>query len=222
VLLTGASGTGKTMAAEVLAGALSLTLHQIDLSCVISKYIGETELHLSAIFLEAEWSQTLLFFDEAEALFGKRTEVKDAHDRYANIEVNYLLQRIEQYSGIVVLATNLHRNLDDAFLRRLSDVIEFPSPDEAAREQIWRNHFPPEAPISEIDFQYLARQYKFTGGNIRNVCLASAYSAAQEGCPIGMEHVIPAVEAEYQKQGRLVMSSELGSQRQQAQRRSAQ
>src|SRR5208283_2528041 len=132
VLFTGPSGTGKTMAAEVLAGALSLTLHQIDLSTVISKYIGETEQHLSAIFREAESSQTLLFFDEAEALFGKRTEVKDAHDRYANIEVNYLLQRIEQYEGIVVLATNLHRNLDDAFLRRLSEVIEFPMPDEPA------------------------------------------------------------------------------------------
>ena len=136
VLFTGPSGTGKTMAAEVLAGALSLTLHQIDLSTVISKYIGETEQHLSAIFREAESSQTLLFFDEAEALFGKRTEVKDAHDRYANIEVNYLLQRIEQYEGIVVLATNLHRNLDDAFLRRLSEVIEFPMPDEPARADL--------------------------------------------------------------------------------------
>jgi hypothetical protein len=221
VLFTGPSGTGKTMAAEVLAGALSLTLHQIDLSCVISKYIGETEQHLSAIFREAESSQTLLFFDEAEALFGKRTEVKDAHDRYANIEVNYLLQRIEQYEGIVVLATNLHRNLDDAFLRRLSEVIEFPAPDEAAREQIWRKHFPPEAPAGEIDFAFLARQFKLTGGNIRNVALAAAYAAAQDGSAIGMAHVIPSVEAEYQKQGRLVMASELGKYQEYARRRAA-
>src|SRR5271157_423351 len=210
VLFTGPSGTGKTMAAEVLAGALSLTLHQIDLSTVISKYIGETEQHLSAIFREAESSQTLLFFDEAEALFGKRTEVKDAHDRYANIEVNYLLQRIEQYEGIVVLATNLHRNLDDAFLRRLSEVIEFPMPDEAAREQIWRKHFPAEAPTKEIDFAFLAKQFKLAGGNIRNVALAAAYAAAEDGSAIDMGHVIPAVEAEYQKQGRLVMENEFG------------
>jgi hypothetical protein len=210
VLFTGPSGTGKTMAAEVLAGALSLTLHQIDLSTVISKYIGETEQHLSAIFREAESSQTLLFFDEAEALFGKRTEVKDAHDRYANIEVNYLLQRIEQYEGIVVLATNLHRNLDDAFLRRLSEVIEFPMPDAAAREEIWSRHFPPGAPTKEIDFAFLAQQFKLAGGNIRNVALAAAYAAAQSGSAIDMDHVIPAIQAEYQKQGRLVMESELG------------
>jgi hypothetical protein len=221
VLFTGPSGTGKTMAAEVLAGTLSLTLHQIDLSCVISKYIGETEQHLSAIFREAESSQTLLFFDEAEALFGKRTEVKDAHDRYANIEVNYLLQRIEQYEGIVVLATNLHRNLDDAFLRRLSEVIEFPAPDEAAREQIWRKHFPAEAPQQEIDFAFLAKQFKLTGGNIRNVALAAAYTAAQEGTAIGMADIIPAVEAEYQKQGRLVMANELGKYLPYARRRAA-
>ncbi|HEX3151494.1 MAG TPA: ATP-binding protein [Gemmataceae bacterium] len=211
VLFTGSSGTGKTMAAEVLAGALSLTLHQIDLSCVISKYIGETEQHLSSIFKEAESSQTLLFFDEAEALFGKRTEVKDAHDRYANIEVNYLLQRIEQYEGIVVLATNLHRNLDDAFLRRISEVIEFPMPDETARNQIWRKHFPDQAPTKDIDFAFLAKQFKLSGGNIRNVALAAAYSAARNGGVIGMTHIIPAIEAEYQKQGRLVMDSELGS-----------
>jgi SpoVK/Ycf46/Vps4 family AAA+-type ATPase len=210
VLFTGPSGTGKTMAAEVLAGALSLTLHQIDLSTVISKYIGETEQHLSAIFREAESSQTLLFFDEAEALFGKRTEVKDAHDRYANIEVNYLLQRIEQYEGIVVLATNLHRNLDEAFLRRLSEVIEFPMPDEAAREQIWRKHFPVEAPTGDIEFPFLARQFKLAGGNIRNVALAAAYAAAQDGSAIDMGHIIPAIEAEYQKQGKLVMEREFG------------
>jgi hypothetical protein len=221
VLFTGPSGTGKTMAAEVLSGALSLTLYQIDLSCVISKYIGETEQHLSAIFREAESSQTLLFFDEAEALFGRRTEVKDAHDRYANIEVNYLLQRIEQYEGIVVLATNLHRNLDEAFLRRLSEVIEFPSPDEAAREQIWRKHFPAAAPTQGIDFAALARQFKLTGGNIRNVALAGAYAAAQDGTAIDMAHLIPAIEDEYKKQGRLMVASELGKYQNYARRRAA-
>jgi len=221
VLFTGPSGTGKTMAAEVLANGLSLTLHQIDLSTVISKYIGETEQHLSAIFSEAESSQTLLFFDEAEALFGKRTEVKDAHDRYANIEVNYLLQRIEQYEGIVVLATNLHRNLDDAFLRRLSEVIEFPSPDEAARLQIWQKHFPEEAPTKDIDFAFLARQFKLTGGNIRNIILASAYAAAQDGTAIDMSHIIPAIEVEYQKQGKLVMESEFEKYLPQTRRRAA-
>jgi hypothetical protein len=210
VLFTGQPGTGKTVAAEVLAGALSLTLHQIDLSSVISKYIGETEQHLSAIFREAETSQTLLFFDEAEALFGKRTEVKDAHDRYANIEVNYLLQRIEQYEGIVVLATNLHRNLDDAFLRRLSEVIDFPAPDEGARLRLWEKHFPPSAPIKNVNFAFLARQFKLAGGNIRNIAVASAYAAAQEGSDIEMRHVIPALETEFQKQGRIVMESEFG------------
>jgi hypothetical protein len=221
VLFTGPSGTGKTMAAEVLAGTLGLTLYQIDLSSVISKYIGETEQHLSAIFREAESSQTLLFFDEAEALFGKRTEVKDAHDRYANIEVNYLLQRIEQYEGIVVLATNLHRNLDDAFLRRLSEVIEFPTPDEAAREAIWRKHFPAAAPTEDIDFAFLAKQFKLTGGNIRNVALAAAYAAAQDSTAIDMAHIIPAIEDEYHKQGRLVVASELGKYLSYAQRRAA-
>jgi hypothetical protein len=219
VLFTGPPGTGKTMAAEVLAGALSLTLYQIDLSTVVSKYIGETEAHLSAIFREAESSQVLLFFDEAEALFGKRTEVKDAHDRYANIEVNYLLQRIEQYEGIVVLATNFHRNLDEAFLRRISEVIEFPTPDEVGREQIWRKHFPDKAPVKEIDYAFLAKQFKLTGGGIRNVAMSAAYAAAQSGGKIDMSHIIPAVEAEYQKQGRLVMDSELAQYQYLARRR---
>ena len=134
------------MAAEILAHELALDLLQIDLSSVVSKYIGETEKNLSAIFREAEQSQALLFFDEADSLFGKRTEVKDAHDRYANIEVNYLLQRVEQYEGVVILATNLQRNIDDAFRRRIKEVVDFPFPDDKLRERIWRSHFPPEAP----------------------------------------------------------------------------
>jgi hypothetical protein len=211
VLFTGPSGTGKTMAAEVLAGDLGLDLYQIDLSTIVSKYIGETEKNLSAVFREAEECQTLLFFDEADALFGKRTEVQDAHDRYANIEVNYLLQRLEQYEGVVVLATNLQRNLDDAFLRRMQDVIEFPCPDEALRERIWRGHFPPLAPRSEdIDFPFLAKQFKVTGGQVKNIVLHAAFLAAQEGRPIAMHDLILGTQAELQKQGRLAVKSDFG------------
>ncbi len=212
VLFTGPSGTGKTMAAEILAGELALDLYQIDLSSVVSKYIGETEKHLSAIFSEAEHSPTLLFFDEADALFGKRTEVKDAHDRYANIEVNYLLQRLEQYEGVVVLATNLQRNLDDAFLRRMQEVIEFPFPDEALRERIWRAHLPAAAPRAEdIDFTFLGRQFKLSGGNIKNVVVNAAYLAAKDSEPIAMAHFVRAVKAEFLKQGKLCTKSDFGS-----------
>ncbi len=213
-LFTGATGTGKTMAAEVLAGELSLHLFQIDLSTVVSKYIGETERNLSVIFREAELSQCLLFFDEADALFGKRTEVKDAHDRYANIEVNYLLQRVEQYQGLVVLATNFQKNLDEAFLRRLHYVVEFPFPDEQAREQIWKLHFPDKAPYDrDLDFQFLASQFKIAGGSIRNVVIEAAFLAAQEsgaGGRISMKHLIEALKHEHQKQGKLVMKTDLG------------
>ena len=211
VLFTGPSGTGKTMAAEVLAGELSLDLYQIDLSSVVSKYIGETEKNLSAIFREAEQSQALLFFDEADALFGKRTEVKDAHDRYANIEVNYLLQRVEQYEGVVILATNLQQNLDDAFLRRMQEVLEFPFPDETLRERIWRGHLPGNAPRgSDIDFGFLAQKFKMTGGNIKNIVLAAAFLAAQDSKPISMSHLILATKAEYQKEGKLAVKTDFG------------
>jgi SpoVK/Ycf46/Vps4 family AAA+-type ATPase len=214
VLFTGTTGAGKTMAAEVLARELSLRLFQIDLASVVSKYIGETESHLSLIFREAELSQSLLFFDEADALYGKRTEVSDAHDRYANIEVNYLLQRIEQYEGLVVLATNFQENIDDAFLRRLHCVVRFPFPDEQAREQIWKRQFPEKAPVADgMDFRFLATQFKLSGGNIRNAALEAAFMAAEEGGPqgqISMNHVVEAVKHEYQKQGKLVMKSDLG------------
>ena len=211
VLFTGPSGTGKTMAAEVLASELSLDLYQIDLSSVVSKYIGETEKNLSAIFREAEQSQALLFFDEADALFGKRTEVKDAHDRYANIEVNYLLQRVEQYEGVVILATNLQQNLDDAFLRRMQEVLEFPFPDDVLRERIWRGHFPKDAPREkDIDFGFLAQKFKMTGGNIKNIVLGAAFLAAQESKPISMSHLIIATKGEYQKEGKLAVKTDFG------------
>jgi ATPase family associated with various cellular activities (AAA) len=214
VLFTGPSGTGKTTAAEVMARDLSLRLFQIDLATVVSKYIGETEANLSVIFREAEMSQSLLFFDEADALYGKRTEVKDAHDRYANIEVNYLLQRIEQYQGLVVLATNFQENIDNAFLRRLHCVVRFPFPDERAREQIWRLQFPEKAPVAPgVDFAFLARQFKISGGYIHNAAVEAAFQAVQEGGVEGqitMEHIIGAVKHEYQKQGKLVMKDDLG------------
>jgi SpoVK/Ycf46/Vps4 family AAA+-type ATPase len=212
VLFSGPSGTGKTMAAEVLAQEFALELFQIDLSSVVSKYIGETEKNLSAIFREAEHCQALLFFDEADALFGKRTEVKDAHDRYANIEVNYLLQRIEQYEGVVILATNLQRNLDDAFVRRMQDIVEFPFPDETLRERIWRTHFPAEAPLGDdIDFEFLGKQFKLPGGHIKNIVLYAAFLAAREApSVIRMEHLIQATNAEFQKQGKMSVKSDFG------------
>jgi SpoVK/Ycf46/Vps4 family AAA+-type ATPase len=211
VLFTGPPGTGKTMAAEILARELSLNLFQIDLSTVVSKYIGETEKHLSSIFNEAEMTQSLLFFDEADSLFGKRTEVKDAHDRYANMEVNYLLQRIEQYQGLVVLSTNMQRNVDEAFLRRMQEVVEFPFPDESLREQIWRAHFPPNAPkSSDIDFGFLARQFKLSGGHIRNVVTNAAYLAAGTQRPISMADIIQSLKGEFQKQGKLAIRNDFG------------
>lgn len=214
VLFTGPTGTGKTRAAEVLAGELSLRLFQIDLASVVSKYIGETEKNVSVIFREAELSQSLLFFDEADALFGKRTEVTTANDHYANLEVNYLLQRIEQYQGLVVLATNFQENIDDAFLRRLQCFVQFPFPDERAREQIWRLQFPEKAPLAEgMDFHFLASQFKLAGGNIRNVALEAAFLAAQEAGAegrISMDHIIEAIKSDYRKAGKLVMKTDLG------------
>jgi hypothetical protein len=211
VLFAGQSGVGKTMAAEVLANELSLTLFQIDLSSVVSKYIGETEKHLASIFREAEMSQSLLFFDEADSLFGKRTEVKDAHDRYANLEVNYLLQRIEQFEGLVILATNMQNNLDDAFLRRMQEVIDFPFPDAALRERIWRQLVPAAAPADpKIDYGFLARQFRLAGGDIKNAVMTAAFLAASEGKRIGMPEMIRGVRMELQKQGKLVMKSDFG------------
>jgi SpoVK/Ycf46/Vps4 family AAA+-type ATPase len=204
VLFSGPSGTGKTMAAQILAHELSLDLYKIDLPSVISKYIGETEQNLSRIFREAESSNAIIFFDEADAIFGKRSEVKDAHDRYANIEVAYLLQKMEEYEGIVILATNLSKNLDEAFARRMRHAVEFPFPDAAYREHIWRNIFPAAAPLSgDVDLRFLSGQFELSGGNIRNVALAAAFLAAEEGGGIRMEHLILSTSREMQKIGKL-------------------
>ncbi|MEP7216203.1 MAG: AAA family ATPase, partial [Anaerolineaceae bacterium] len=210
-LFAGPSGTGKTMAADIIAGVLGLDMYKIDLSGIVSKYIGETEKNLSTIFAEAESSNSILFFDEADALFGKRSEVKDAHDRYANIETAYLLQRMEEYSGPVILSTNLKMNLDEAFLRRLHFVIDFPMPEEAERRRIWSGTVPVQAPRGEeLDFDFLARQFKISGGNIRNIVLSAAFLAAADDGELCMRHLIRATRREYQKLGKMVTEAEFG------------
>jgi AAA+ superfamily predicted ATPase len=209
VLFVGLSGTGKTMAAEIIAGELGLDLYKIDLSVVVSKYIGETEKNLSRIFAEAATSNAILFFDEADAIFGKRSEVKDAHDRYANIEINYLLMKMEEHEGIVILATNLQKNLDEAFLRRLHFAVEFPFPDEEHRQRLWQSVFPAAAPLgADIDVAFLARRLKLSGGNIKNIALNAAFLAAENSGTIGMEHVVLATKREFQKLGRLCVKSD--------------
>ena len=209
VLFAGESGTGKTMAAQVLAAALGLELFRVDLATVVSKYIGETEKNLERIFTAADGSNAILFFDEADALFGKRSEVSDSHDRYANIEVAYLLQRMEAYPGAVILATNFRRNIDDAFVRRLDFVVDFPFPEAEDRRRIWQLVVPDEAPVeSDADFDFLATQFKLSGGAIRNCSLAAAFAAAEEDTPIGMRHFVRAVAQEYSKQGRLTLEAD--------------
>jgi hypothetical protein len=197
-LFTGDSGTGKTMAAEVLADELKLDLYRIDLSQVVSKYIGETEKNLRRIFDAAEDGGVILFFDEADALFGKRTQVKDSHDRYANIEVSYLLQRMEAYRGLAILTTNMKDALDTAFLRRIRFVVKFPFPGPEQRAQIWERIFPADTPAAGLEPLKLA-QLNITGGNIRNIALNAAFLAADTGEPVGMKHVLQAARSEYAK-----------------------
>jgi SpoVK/Ycf46/Vps4 family AAA+-type ATPase len=208
-LFAGASGTGKTMAAEVLAGELRLDLYRIDLSALVSKYIGETEKNLRRVFDAAEDGGAVLLFDEADALFGKRSEVKDSHDRYANIEISYLLQRMEAYRGLAILTTNLRDALDPAFLRRLRFVVSFPFPDAALRAELWRRAFPKETPTSGLNVAKLAR-LNVTGGNIRNIALYAAFQAAEAGETVGMPHLLRAAQAEYAKLERPLSESETG------------
>ncbi len=209
VLFSGPSGTGKTMAAEILAGHLELDLYRIDLAGVVSKYIGETEKNLRKVFDAAEQSGAILFFDEADALFGKRTEVKDSHDRYANIEVNYLLQRMEDYRGLAILATNMKSALDNAFLRRLRFLVDFPFPDADNRRRVWQKVFPKETPLDAIDYTSLGR-LEVSGGNIRNSALNAAFLAAEENEPVRMSHIMQAVQREYSKIDKLVTPNEFG------------
>jgi len=211
VIFAGQSGTGKTMSAEIIGNELRMDVYKIDLSNVVSKYIGETEKNLEKIFTEAGESNGILFFDEADSLFGKRSEVKDAHDRYANIETGYLLQKMEEYDGIVILATNLRKNLDDAFVRRMHFMIEFPFPEEEDRFEIWRRVFPQDTPlVDDVDLRFMARQFKIAGGNIKNIALTSAFLAASGGEQVHMSHLIRATRREFQKIGKLCTQSDFG------------
>jgi hypothetical protein len=208
-LFAGPSGTGKTLAAEVLAAELQLDLYRIDLSQVVSKYIGETEKNLRQVFDAAESGGVVLLFDEADALFGKRSEVKDSHDRYANIEISYLLQRMETYRGLAILTTNLKSALDTAFLRRIRFIVQFPFPDAGQRAEIWRRVFPAATPNEGLDVTKLAR-LNLAGGNIRNIALNAAFLAADTNEPVRMDHLLRAARSECAKLEKLLTDAEIG------------
>ena len=208
-LFSGPPGTGKTLAAQIMANRLGIDLYRIDLSTVVSKYVGETEKQLERIFSEASESNAILFFDEADSIFGKRSEVKGAHDRYANIEVSYLLQRMEDYNGVAILATNLRANLDEAFTRRLQFIINFPFPEEDYRLRIWEVLMPPTLPREDnLNFPIMAERFKVAGGSIRNIIVSAAYFAAADGGSVTMSHLMHGARREFQKMGRLVQESD--------------
>lgn len=207
-LFAGPSGTGKTLAAEVLANELRLDLYRIDLSAVVSKYIGETEKNLRRIFDAAEGGGAILLFDEADALFGRRSEVKDSHDRYANLEVSYLLQRMEAYRGLAILTTNMKQAIDTAFLRRIRFIVNFPFPDAAQRRRIWQRVFPPATPLAALDWTRLA-QLNLAGGNIRSIAVNAAFLAADAGEPVTMRHILSAAHSEYAKLDKPLTETEL-------------
>ncbi|GKH50779.1 hypothetical protein CE91St46_18900 [Eubacteriales bacterium] len=207
-LFVGPPGTGKTMAAHVLANLLDIPLYQINLSQVVDKYIGETEKRLEEIFNIAEKCNSILFFDEADSIFGKRSEINDAKDKYANTEVSYILQRIEQYDGIVVLATNYKKNIDEAFMRRMRYLIEFTLPGESLRGEIWRSAFAPQVPLDGVDFEYLARQFELSGGSIKNIVLNASFLAANENAPVGMRHILSCVRNENAKVGKTMLKQD--------------
>jgi SpoVK/Ycf46/Vps4 family AAA+-type ATPase len=197
-LFSGTSGTGKTMAAEIIAGALELDLYRIDLASTVSKYIGETEKNLRRIFDAAEESSAILLFDEADALFGKRSDVRDSHDRYANLEISYLLQRMESFRGVAILTTNMPQALDTAFLRRIRFIVPFPFPDAESRTRIWQSVFPSATPLGAIQFERLA-QLNASGGVIRNIATHAAFIAAEDRQPVSMNHLFAAARIEYYK-----------------------
>ena len=215
-LFAGPSGTGKTMAAEVLAAKLDLPMYRINLAQVVNKYIGETEKNLERVFDSVEACESVLFFDEADALFGRRTEVRDSHDRYANLEVSYLLQRMERFKGLVILATNRRRDLDDAFVRRLRYIVEFPFPDVAQRRLLWHSILPgKQVDTSSLDIDFLARQFHLSGGDIRsavfNACLQSAAGLpGLEKPALHMDQLVIAVKREYDKMQRTISLDQFG------------
>jgi SpoVK/Ycf46/Vps4 family AAA+-type ATPase len=206
-LFAGGSGTGKTMAAEVLANELRLDLYRIDFSALVSKYIGETEKNLRQVFDAAEAGGAILLFDEADAIFGRRSEVRDSHDRYANIEVSYLLQRIETFHGLVILTTNQPQSLDSAFSRRIRFTVQFPFPDATQRAEIWRRVFPVETPTEALQIEKLAR-LNLSGGNIRNLALNAAFLAADAHEPVRMKHLLAAAQTEFAKLEKTLSAAE--------------
>jgi SpoVK/Ycf46/Vps4 family AAA+-type ATPase len=192
------------LAAEVIAGSLGLDLYRVDLSQIVNKYIGETEKQLARVFAAAEMSPVVLFFDEADALLGRRSAVSDSHDRYANIEVAYLLQRIERYNGVVVLASNLAKNIDEAFIRRIHISVDFPMPGARERRRMWGRAFPASAPVSELDLDQIADKFAVSGASIRNAAITAAFLAAEAGTPISMEAVVEGIRREMHKSGHYV------------------
>jgi SpoVK/Ycf46/Vps4 family AAA+-type ATPase len=210
-LFAGDSGTGKTMSAEVVAGSLGLDLYVVDLATVVDKYVGETEKNLERIFAAAAGVNGVLLFDEADAVFGKRSEVRDAHDRYANVESAYLLQRMESFDGLVLLATNLRANIDDAFTRRLDVLVDFPVPDADHRLALWDRCLAPALRrADDVDLPFLATSFELAGGGIRSASVTAAYLAAEDGAEVTMGHLITAVQREYRKMGRLCLEHEFG------------
>ncbi|MBQ3616473.1 MAG: ATP-binding protein [Anaerotignum sp.] len=210
-IFSGPPGTGKTMAAHVMAGILGLELFKVDLSQIVDKYIGETEKRLEEVFQRAERSNMILFFDEADAIIGKRSETKEAKDKYANTEVAYLLQRMEEYDGIVILATNYSQNIDAAFMRRIRFTVHFPLPDEMTRKEIWQSAFAAETPVGYMDYDYLARQFEFSGGQIKNVVWNACFFAAQENSPVEMQHMVRAIQMELTKDKKVSFAEALGA-----------
>jgi len=211
MLFAGPPGTGKTMGAQVVANQLHMELYKVQISQVISKYIGETEKNLRAVFQEAKRSNCILFFDECDAIFGKRSEVKDAHDRYANVETAYLLQQVEEFDGVCILATNLLQNIDAAFMRRISFVIHFPFPDKETRAKLYKSMLPPDVPVADnVDFDFMAEKFEITGGSIKNIVVNAAFLAAAKDAPIGMEELLVAAVNELRKNEIVVVRKDLG------------
>lgn len=211
MLFAGPPGTGKTMAAQVIANELSLELYKIDLSQIVSKYIGETEKNLAIIFDEAKESNSILFFDETDALLGKRSEVKDAHDKYANLETSFLLQKMEEYEGITIMTTNYLENIDEAFIRRITYITHFPFPDKYLREKIWKNIFPEDTPLdNNMDYEYLAHKFELSGGSIKNIAVTSAFEAVQNNEIISMKYLLRGIKRELAKQGKILLKEDFG------------
>ena len=210
MVFSGAPGTGKTMAAQVIAREMGMELYRINLAAIVSKYIGETEKNLNEVFEQAKQSQVVLLFDEADVLFSKRTEVRDSHDKHSNMEIAFLLQKMEEYEGVSILTTNFFKNFDEAFRRRMTFIMDFPFPDAEYRRQIWQKAVPEQLPAEELDFDYLSETFALSGSNIKNIVRHSAFLAAAGDCAVGMEQILAAVKNEYAKLGKILTAEEAG------------